>query len=82
MLNFNFVGTQSFFVSSAVLWIREMLARIRIRGSGSCFFRQWLARCQQKRSFVFQSLFLLITILFDSTFTKIFKDKKSKEVTK
>ncbi len=48
-----------------MLWIRDILIWIRIRwsvsltygpGSGSCSFRQWLARCQQKISF-FQSFF-------------------------
>jgi hypothetical protein len=50
-----------------VLWIREILVRIRFRrsvpgttdiGFGSCSFRQWLLRCQQKVSF-----FLLINFL-------------------
>jgi hypothetical protein len=53
-----------------VLWIRDILVRILIRGfvqltygsgSGSCFFHQWL-----KISF------------FEGTFTSVFKDKKSK----
>jgi hypothetical protein len=42
-----------------VLWIRDILVRVRIRGSvpltygyGSGFFRQWLTRCQQKVSFL------------------------------
>ncbi len=47
-----------------VLWIRDILVRIRIRGSvpltcgsgsRSCSFREWLSRCQQKLSFVFYS---------------------------
>jgi hypothetical protein len=36
-----------------------MLARIRIRGSGSSSFRQWLSRCQKKIFFKKFSLFLL-----------------------
>ncbi len=55
------------------------LVRIRIRGSvpliygsGSCFCRQWLTRCQQKISF-FASYFLKVC-----TFTSVFKEKKSK----
>ena len=66
----------------AVLWIRDMLVRIRIRwsmsltyGSGSCFFRQWLTRCQQKIIF-FAKFFCLL--LFECTFTSVFIDKKSK----
>ncbi len=42
--------------AQAVLWVRDILVRIRIRGSvpltygsGSCFFRLWLTRCQQKK---------------------------------
>jgi hypothetical protein len=40
-------------------WIRDIMARIRIHGSvlltygsGSCFFRQWLTKSQQKISFI------------------------------
>ncbi len=46
----------------AVSRIRDILVRVRIRGSvpmtygsGSCFFRQWLTRCQQK--YVFKKVF-------------------------
>ncbi len=54
---------------SSVLWIRDILVRIRIRGYLPTdlwillFLCQWLSRCQQKRSFFqrfFQS-FLLIS---------------------
>jgi hypothetical protein len=66
-----------------VLCIRDILVRIRVRGSapltygsgfgsGSCFFRQWQRRCQQKIS-LFQSFLLLL----EGSFTSIFKDKKS-----
>jgi hypothetical protein len=47
---------------AAMMWIRDILMRIRIRGSvlltygsrfgsGSCFFRQWLTRCNKKYLF-------------------------------
>jgi hypothetical protein len=65
-----------------VLWIRDILVRIRIRrsvpptyGSGSCFFRQGLRRCQQK-------IYLFCSLLFEGTFTSVFKKKSQKEVTK
>ena len=62
-----------------------VLIRIRIRGfmpqtngsecgSGSCYFRHWPSRRQQKTNF--EKVFLLIT--FEVTFTSFFKDKKSK----
>ncbi len=63
----------------AVLWIRDILSRIQIRGSiplvygsvyGYCFFCQRLTRCQQKISF--SQLFLLY--FFEGTF----KNRKSK----
>ncbi len=46
-----------------MLWIREILVPVRVPltyGSGSCFFRQWLTRCQQKISFCFPSFFACI----------------------
>jgi hypothetical protein len=55
----------------ALLWIRDILIWIWIRGSrsltygsGSCFLGKWLTRCQQKISFF--------------AYTSVFKDKKSK----
>ncbi len=53
--------------------------RIQIRGSipltngsgsgcGSCYFRQWSSRCQQKKFFCL--------LLFDGTFRSFFKDNK------
>ncbi len=57
-----------------------ILVRIRIRGSipltygsGSCSFRQWRSRYQQ--------VFLLTVLLFEGTFTSVFKDKKSSHKT-
>ncbi len=47
-------------------------------GSGSCYFRHWPSRCQQKTNFLTQ-FFLLITVLFEGTFTSFFKDKSQKE---
>jgi hypothetical protein len=54
------VNSQLFTHKNPVLWIHNILVRIRIRRSvlltyrsgsgfrsGSCFFRQWLTRCQQ-----------------------------------
>jgi hypothetical protein len=60
-----------------------ILVRIRIRGpvpltygSGSCLVRQWLTRSQQKICFFFQSDFAYY-VLFDGTFTSVFKGKTS-----
>jgi hypothetical protein len=70
----------------AVLWIPDILVRIRIRGSvpltygsGSSSFRERLSLNQQKNLFFFKA-FLLFT--FRSTFTSVFKAKNHKEVTK
>ncbi len=56
--------------------------RIRIRGSvpltygsGSCFFRQWLTRCQQKIIF-FQRFFAYY--YQEDTMISVFIDKKTK----
>ncbi len=46
-------------------------------GSGSCYFRHWPSRLQQKTNF-FEKVFLLITLLFKGAFISFFKDKKSK----
>jgi hypothetical protein len=75
------------YILKPMLWIRDILVQIRIRirrcvpliyglgyGSGSCFFRRWWTRCQQKIIF-FHSL-LLIT--FKKYITSVFKDKKLK----
>ncbi len=43
-------------------------------GSGSCYFRHWPSRCQQKTKILTQ-FFLLFT--FEGTFTSFFKDKMS-----
>ncbi len=48
-------------------------------GSGSCFFRQWLTKCQQKTIF-FSKYFCLL--LFEGTFTSVFIGKKSKRSNK
>jgi hypothetical protein len=57
-----------------VLRIHEILVRIRIRGSipltngsvsGSCYFRQWPSRRQQKIIF----LKFICLLLFEGTFT-------------
>ncbi len=76
------------------LRIHDILGWIRIRGSmpltngsgsgsdpdpGSCYFRHWPSRCQQKTNFLTQFFCLL---LFEATFTSFFKDKMSKRVTK
>ncbi len=44
-----------------------------------CFFRHWPSRCQQKTYFL-HNFFCLF--LFEATFTKFFKDKKSNRVIK
>ncbi len=75
-------------MSKAVLRIHDILVWIRIRiqirgsmpltnGSGSCYFRHWPSRCQQKTNFYF--LFLICLLLFEGTFTSFFKDKSQKE---
>ncbi len=43
-------------------------------GSGSCYFRHWHSRCQQKTNK--KKFFYLL--LFEGTFTLFFKDKKCK----
>ncbi len=67
-----------------VLRIHDILLWIRIwirgsmpltNGSGSCYFRHWSSRCQQKIVFFKFSCLLL----FEGTFTSFFKDKKSKK---
>ncbi len=50
-------------------------------GSGTCFFRQWLTRCQQRNEFFLKFLCLLL-FTFQGTFTAVFKDKKSKRCRK
>ncbi len=44
-------------------------------GSGSCYFRHWPSRCQQKTNL--KKMFFCL-LLFEGTFTSFFKDKKSK----
>ncbi len=72
-----------------MLWIRDILVRIRIRGSvlpltngsgsgsgsWSCYFRLWPSRRQQK-TILFLS-FSVYYLLFEGTFTSFFWDKKS-----
>ncbi len=67
-----------------VLWNRDILVRIRNRGSvpftygsgsGYCFFRQWLTKTQRKIRLFFK-VFLLIT--FWRYITSVFIHKKSK----
>ncbi len=71
-----FVEYRISIIVKAVLGIRDILVRIRIPrsapltqccgsmtfwgGSGSCYFRHWPSRCQQKTNFLTQ-FFLLIT---------------------
>ncbi len=91
MLRCTCIHTSSLFrVGSLMLRILDILGWIRIlirirgsmpptngSGSGSCYFRYWPSRCQQKTNFLTQ-FFLLIT--FCSYIYNIFyKDKKSKE---
>ncbi len=45
-------------------------------GSGSCYFRHWPFRCQQKTNYL--KNFLLISFWRYCTFTSFSKDKKSK----
>ncbi len=68
-----------FRICDIFVWIR-----IRSRGSipltngfgfGSCYFRHWPSRCQQKTNFLKKFCCLL---LFEDTFTLFFKDKKFK----
>ncbi len=66
----------------SVFRIHDILVWIRIRGympltngSGSCYFRHWPSRCQQKLIFVRKNFCFL---LFEGTFTSFFKDKKLK----
>ncbi len=47
--------------------------------SGSCYFRHWPSRCQQKTSLEKK---IFCVLLFGGTFTSFFKDKKSKRVSK
>jgi hypothetical protein len=51
-------------------------------GSGSCYFRHCPSRRQQENNFT--PVFLLITVLFEGTFTSFFKDtvKSQEEVRK
>ncbi len=63
--------------------IHDILGWIRIRGSmpltngsGSCYFRHWPSRCQQK--LICNTIFSAYYLLFEGTFTSFFKDKKSK----
>ncbi len=62
-----------------LVWIRIRGSMPLTNGSGSCYFRHWPSRCQQKTNFLTQ-FFLLIT--FGRYIYIIFKDKKSKRVTK
>ncbi len=72
-----------------MLWIRDILVRIRIRSSvlltyksgsgfrsGSCFFCQWLTRCPQN---IFFSSKILALLLLKVHFLSVFVDKKSKK---
>jgi hypothetical protein len=59
-----------------VLRIRDILVRIRIRGSvpltngsGSCYFREWTSRRQQ-------NIILFSLLFFEGTFSSFFKDKR------
>jgi hypothetical protein len=75
-----------------VLRIHDILVWIRIRIRGSMLlttesgFGSWIrillfSQDANKNKF-FKQNFLLNTVLFEGTFTSIFKDKKSKIVTK
>ncbi len=70
----DFKTSTSYKLIETVLWIRNILVRIRIRESvpltyrsGFCFFRQWLQDGNNKKIF---KVFLLIT------FSSVFIDKK------
>ncbi len=70
---------------AAVLRIHDILGWIRIRrsmpltcGSGSCYFRHWPSRCQQKTNFQ-HNFFCLLPVLFEGTCTSFFQDKSQKE---
>ncbi len=71
-----FTQIRNFF---SVLWIRDILVRIRLRRSipltsGSCVFCQWLTRCPQKKFYFNGFCFLL----FEGTFTSVFIDIETK----
>ncbi len=55
-------------------WIHGSMPLTNESESGSCYFRHWSSRCQQKLIF-FNFSWLL---LFECTFTSFFKVKKSK----
>ncbi len=57
------------------VWIRIRIPLTNGSGRGSCYFRHWPSRCQQKTNFKKKFFYLL---LFEGTFTSFFKDKKSK----
>ncbi len=74
-----FCGTLTFWCGSGsadpCLWLMDPDP-----GSGSCYFRHCLSRCQQKTNFSTQyEFFLLITFW---RYPSFFKDKKKKRVTK
>ncbi len=56
------------------IWIHTRGSMPLTNGSGSCYFRQWPSRRQQK--IFFKKYFFLL--LFYGTFTSFFKDKMSK----
>ncbi len=56
-------------------WIRIRGSMAMTNGSGSCYFRHWPSRFQQKTNFLNKFFCLL---LLEGTFTPFFKDKKSK----
>jgi hypothetical protein len=66
-------------VHDILVWIRGSMPLTNGSGSGcgsgSCDFRHWPWKCQQKTNF-FLKVFCLV--LFEGTFTSFFKDKKSK----
>ncbi len=66
----------------SVLRIHDILVWIQIwisgsmpltNGSGSCYFRHWPSKCQQKTNL--KKVFLLITVLFEGTFKSFFKKR-------
>ncbi len=58
------------------IWIWIQGSKPLTNGSGSCFFRHWPSRCQQKNKFKKKLICLLI---LEGTFTSFFKDKSRKE---
>jgi len=94
LLNYKTINSIPYIFSAfkAVLRIHDILVWIRIRGSmllingsgsgfgsGSCYFRHWPSRRQQK--LISKKKFFCL-LLFECKFTSFFNDKSLNEVTK